>query len=279
MGKQKTIIAHALWGVLILSTPLVAQASASINYNLNQDGAGATQYFANTPNYNIYAEIGGVAGGQSVSPNFVFDHGAYWFPAASVTIGGGTTPVVSSYGTAQGVIQINPTTVIVVQIDEESVLVNWTSNVPGDARVIYGSIRPQSNTGIPNYGYQYSTSAQKDGTIYHSVIVHGLNPGTVYYFRPVLQTNGAEFIGPEVSMAPLFKTQVIKSTILCTNNQTNIVKKPLSRPVPKSTIQKTETSSVPDVSKLKIMNIEKKARGVEVQGEATPKSVLKIRIY
>lgn len=113
--------------------------------------------------------------------------------------GGGSSPSLS--------LTIEPSLTYASQINETSVLVTWYSNMPGTGRVIYGTESPDTFGTGPNYNYQYSTPEYNDQSVYHSIVINGLTPGTLYYFRPVTQAQGNEFRGPEVLMVGKFGGQ------------------------------------------------------------------------
>ena len=117
-------------------------------------------------------------------------------------------------------------------------------------------------------------SLKNDNSIYHSVVISGLNRGQLYYFRPVTKAGGREVYGPELLMAPQFEIvrEVIKD---CPPSP---VCKPVV-PVPsvKPTVPKTPTKPT---TFLKILNVQTEAGNkVYVTGNATPKSKIKATLY
>lgn len=51
-----------------------------------QDSAGPIDFKSSSSNYQFDAEVGAPAVGQSVSSNFIFDHGAFWDTTANSTV-------------------------------------------------------------------------------------------------------------------------------------------------------------------------------------------------
>lgn len=101
---------------------------------------------------------------------------------------------------------INPSTVMVTQIDEHSVLVSWLSNLPGSGRVLYATNSPPNYGTAPNYDYTFSSAEVNNDSTYHAIVINNLQPGTLYYFRPITWSAGRLARGPEVLMAPRFGT-------------------------------------------------------------------------
>jgi hypothetical protein len=134
----------------------------------------------------------------------------------SMCVGTSTTSTSSTCTTGSGggggsfVNEINPTTVRVDQIDEDSVLVTWISTRPGTGRVVYGE-QTSVNLGLrPDYGYENSTPVYNHNDTYHSVVIDGLEAGKLYYFRPLTEANGSEVYGKEVLMTPVFGTRLVR---------------------------------------------------------------------
>lgn len=214
-----------------------------------------------------------------------------WNGTSCVSTGGGSgsCPSTGGGGSSSSNLQINVTTVSVVQIDASSVLVSWTSNMPGTARVVYGD-QPTSNIGLrPNYGYQSSTPQYEDNALYHSVVVSGLRNGILYHFRPLTISNGHEVYGTEVRMAPVFSlTQVAPEGMRCESTATVPATSPtVPAPVrpnrltaPPTPGRATARPAVPTApSKLKILNIEKRGSNYYFTGQSMPGSALKLFVY
>jgi len=113
-------------------------------------------------------------------------------------------------------LSVNITTLQAIQIDEDSVMIYWTTNLPATQRVVFGSNSLVSMGQAPNYGYAYSTEEVNTNSMIHQVVIDGLTPGTLYAFRPVSKGNGNEIYGPEILMAPLFvdmRTETIEKEV------------------------------------------------------------------
>uniref|UniRef100_A0A7C4M3J6 Fibronectin type-III domain-containing protein n=1 Tax=candidate division CPR3 bacterium TaxID=2268181 RepID=A0A7C4M3J6_UNCC3 len=106
--------------------------------------------------------------------------------------------------------EINETTISIVQVDEKSVLLSWFSNMKSSAWVVYDTVSPSSYGTAPKFSYSFSTPESNDDSLYHSVLIGGLKTGTLYYFRPVIKSQGMTFRGPELKMAPRFATNQIE---------------------------------------------------------------------
>ncbi len=202
--------------------------------------------------------------------------------------GGGTTPL-----------SINPLNVTATQVDEDTVLVVWYTSKPASGRVIYGLNSPAEYGTSPNYNYPYSTAENSEETIYHSMMVNGLSPGQIYYFRPVSKSGSEELRGPEVQMAVRFGTEQItvpceEKTITCPTcpvcQKTTV---PTTRPpatTPVTPVQPPSVISPPVVdtitkSLIKILNIQ--IQGAEqtetdkiwINGSSIPSIKIKMIIY
>jgi len=117
--------------------------------------------------------------------------------------GGGGLPILG----------INTSNITVTQINEHAVLLSWHSSIKATSRVLYGTESTSSYDGPPNYGIAYSTEELVNKTLYHSVVVDGLQTGKLYYFRPVSGARGEEVIGDEVAMAPKFATYITETIV------------------------------------------------------------------
>ena len=93
---------------------------------------------------------------------------------------------------------------------EESVTISWETSYPASSQVIYalGSeshiLDLTDSTGTPpKYGYERTTPEYdiSPKTIFHSVTIYGLTPGTKYYYRNVSHASLA--IGQEHSFVTL----------------------------------------------------------------------------
>ncbi len=158
-----------------------------------------------------------VAAGNGVCPSGAIYCGTdtSWNGSMCIGTGGATTtvtvcPTTGSGGGGSYVNEVNPTTVRVDQIDEDSVLVTWISTRPGTGRVVYGE-QTSVDLGLrPNYGYDQTTQTYNHNDTYHSVVIDGLQAGKLYYFRPLTEANGTEALGKEVLMTPKFATQLVR---------------------------------------------------------------------
>ncbi|MBU0646402.1 hypothetical protein KJ611_02925 [Patescibacteria group bacterium] len=119
-------------------------------------------------------------------------------PCPACTGGGG------NYGGGTVYPEINQSTISVIQIDEDSVLVSWNTNYPGSSLVLYDFYSHDELLYAPSYGYQYFTMEYPTDSLYHAVVIDGLTTGRLYYFRPVSGMQGDDYFGYEVLMAPRF---------------------------------------------------------------------------
>jgi len=176
-------------------------------------------------------------------------------------------------------LEINVTNLSVAQIDENSVLVTWYSNINASGRVVYDVLHHDGLAGDENYGFAYSTIEYDHDEVYHAVTINGLVPGTLYYFRPISVTRGREVLGRELQMAPVFATKTIE--IVVDNSGDVVCHVPEPRPIPRPYVAAPVSGavSVPVVfSPLEIINIDQQGN-VLVDGKGVPNSVLNIVIY
>jgi len=85
------------------------------------------------------------------------------------------------------------------QIDGQSVLVSWATTKPSDSQVYYDL---NSEPGLS--GYDWKTEKIEESTIYHSMVIEGLQSGQIYFFRPVSRSGSKTAIGPELRMIPRY---------------------------------------------------------------------------
>ncbi|MCB9798286.1 fibronectin type III domain-containing protein [Candidatus Nomurabacteria bacterium] len=102
------------------------------------------------------------------------------------------------------------TNVSVAQVDETSVLVTWNTNGPASSRVVFDTQSHESSASVLSNEYRFTSGEVSEGKTSHSVLVTGLTPGTMYYFRPVSRIFNAGYVGDQVRMAPKFGTRVIR---------------------------------------------------------------------
>ena len=87
-----------------------------------------------------------------------------------------------------------------------NVLITWTTNHAATTRVIYGTTGGVFDSGDPpDYGYPSSTPeidtpASVNGITNHAVLLTGLTPGTIYYYRVISSASPAT-VGFERSFA------------------------------------------------------------------------------
>ncbi|NUM25286.1 MAG: hypothetical protein HUU49_01520 [Candidatus Buchananbacteria bacterium] len=91
-----------------------------------------------------------------------------------------------------------------------TVLITWFTNKPATSRVVYDTVSHPEPGEAPNYGYQWSTpQTDTDPKVtYHEVLISGLDPNTIYYFRPISSAS-PEVLGTEVSYQILENGEVI----------------------------------------------------------------------
>lgn len=208
-----------------------------------------------------------------------------WNGSLCIGTGGGSAscPSVGGGGSSSASLEINITTVNVVQIDGSSALVSWTSNVPGSSRVVFGQKIPLDLGLRPNYGYESSTAEFADDSLYHSVVVDGLENGRLYRFRPLSVMNGREVYGPEVLMAPVYRQEAA-----CQAAAVPPVAAPPAVPTPAKAAPRPAASqptpavrrpSAPAANLLEIMDIERQGGKYYLKGRSAPSGSLKLYIY
>jgi len=87
-----------------------------------------------------------------------------------------------------------------------SATITWHTNKPATSRVVYGLESVDPLGPWPNLGYLYSTPEYPDKVTFHSITISGLEPGLIYYFRPISSAS-PEVFGGEVMM--LISAEVI----------------------------------------------------------------------
>jgi hypothetical protein len=211
------------------------------------------------------------------------------------TGGGSVTP--PSSGGSSPTASINPSTAGIVQIDENSVLITWYSSMAGDARVIYGDDSPVTMGSEPNYNYDYSTETFADNSTYHSVVVNGLEPGKLYYFKPITTMAGNVILGSEMSMAPVYKTSYIgeekecpvcptcPTCPVCPTTPTTVrpttpaTPTPISPPVIAPSEPESLLEKLVKILNIKINDVSKDDSVIIINGTAQPSSKLLMTIY
>ncbi|MDO8572932.1 MAG: hypothetical protein Q7S11_04175 [bacterium] len=107
------------------------------------------------------------------------------------------------------IVQAEDTSVIISNekvsiIGPQTVSVTWTTNVPANARVVYGPVAQAIAEGAqlhPQYGYS-STTAEISSIATEHMVVAGPIMGGMTYFRPVSSVGTTTAIGREVSINP-----------------------------------------------------------------------------
>jgi len=200
-----------------------------------------------------------------------------WNGTQCVGTGGGSTGGCSSTGwggstQSAPILNVAINSVTVTQVNETTALVEFSSNVPASSRVIYSLFSRSVLGDKPNYGYTYSTVSQEDNSTQHSVIVSNLQPGLVYYFRPLIKANGEEVYGPELKLASLFKATIIERYVTSTiQSEPKIEEKhPLIRYI---------TKPREFIRSLYILKIENIDDSLYIKGVYAPNQKLKITIY
>ncbi len=194
-------------------------------------------------------------------------------------------------------LSVNITTLQAIQIDEDSVMIYWTTNLPATQRVVFGSNSLLNIGQAPNYGYAYSTDEVNTYSMVHQVVIDGLTPGTLYAFRPVSKGNGNEIYGPEIMMAPLFvdmRTETIEKEVaervveVCPEsteeknefNTEYIYRDVIPRTTPTSNaVPQQGSGSAGGKSLLEILNIQNINSEMVINGKFSENSKLKIYIY
>ncbi|MDP3772282.1 MAG: fibronectin type III domain-containing protein [bacterium] len=107
--------------------------------------------------------------------------------------GGGTGGTSGGGGDSGGPrgLTITGELVRVVEIGETTVIIEWGTSYESTSRVVYGTASGLFNfSNTPNYGYPLSTiesdaPAHPNGVLAHRVLISGLVPATIYYFRTI----------------------------------------------------------------------------------------------
>jgi len=202
-----------------------------------------------------------------------------------------------SYSGGGGMIllEISDSRIATTQINETSVLITWFSTIRGSSRVLYDTMPTKPTSLAPNYGLAISTEESQDNSVYHSVIVNNLNPGRLYYFRPVTKANGNEVVGPEIKMSPIFKHTVIETFVQGEEKMTCPALPEISEPIIEQnenirhvytvpsiitpTIEELKDTTQVETKVLKVTNMDIVNKGIGISGKGTPNSLIKIEIY
>lgn len=90
-------------------------------------------------------------------------------------------------------------------VGSDTVTITWDTNLIATSRVIYS---PSSSNPVfdintpPNYGYDYSTAEDSAKVLDHTVVITGLDSGTIYFFRCVSHAS-PDTLSPEYSFTTL----------------------------------------------------------------------------
>lgn len=84
------------------------------------------------------------------------------------------------------------------QVNGTSITMAWITDHPATSRVIYDTTSHPMIGLAPDYGYATSTIEDPALVINHSVLINGLTPSTIYYFRSVSK-GSPEAVGGEFS--------------------------------------------------------------------------------
>ncbi len=90
-------------------------------------------------------------------------------------------------------------------VDTTSVKVMWTTSHAATSRVIYDVVNHDATTTPPLYGYAFTSNEQGEFVTNHEVIIAGLAPDTLYYFRAVSH-GSPEVVSNEVSVKTIAAT-------------------------------------------------------------------------
>lgn len=230
----------------------------------------------------------GVPAGSCASGSTFCGANSTWNGSQCIGTGGSTASCPTGGGGSTGVIvAINEIVATIVQVDEDSVLVSWTSNSEGSSRVVFGPVSAKERGPAPLYGYALSTPERDDKSLYHAVQIDGLETGKVFYFRPISRINGVEAVGNiELQMAPVFgkttNTQPVETCRIESTESAVRDPKPTVSPPPKSSPRPSQTSSRSTVKAkpVKIITIDQpKGKNFELQGQAEPNSLIQLIVY
>lgn len=232
----------------------------------------------------------GVPAGSCASGSTFCGSNTTWNGSQCIGTGGATSSCLSSGGGGSTgvIIAVNEITASIVQVDEDSALVSWTTNVEGSARVAFGPVSATERGPAPLYGYAFTTAERDDHSTYHAVQVDGLEPGKVFYFRPISRMNGVEVVGNvELQMAPIFRPQAEESVcpLVQTGPSQAIIPAPsTAKPGPALSKPQAPTArpSLRPVAKkpVKIINIDQpRGREFELSGQAEPNSLIQLIVY
>lgn len=98
--------------------------------------------------------------------------------------------------------------VTIENIGSNMIRVTWNTSLASTGRLVYGLVSTEANSKIRNYGYESTsiTSEVKSKTHAFAMIV---NPGTVYFIRPVAINGSVVTFGEEIA--------IVKNAVLTQN--------------------------------------------------------------
>lgn len=207
-----------------------------------------------------------------------------WNGSQCIGTGGGSASCSTGGGGSTGVIlEVNELTANVVQVDEDSVLVSWTSNSEGSSRVVFGPASAKQRGPAPLFGYDMTTAERDDHSTYHAVQIDGLETGKVFFFRPISRINGVEVVGDiELQMAPVFLGQ---TEMICKSAQSLPIvsvtsTKPAAPTAPRAPSSRTLVAPRAASKPVKIINIDQpRGKDFELSGQAEPNSLIQLMVY
>ncbi len=122
-----------------------------------------------------------------------------------------------AYVMPSSVVSLEITNEDIEKVDESTVIVSWDTNLLASTQVVYGteSVSDQDiNDRSSTFGYQYSTDELENDLEIHYMSVMNLEPGEVYYFRPVSRSGEHEEIGEELTITvaeqPVFECSYLE---------------------------------------------------------------------
>lgn len=218
--------AGATWGVSISSTTIQLQSGTGtiapgetvqieIGTNATYGAAGSNQVQNPALPGAFSITIGGTFGDSSLVQVFVLQDNSI---SVSATVPGVAPSSTSDTG-EQGTLSIRSQAVTfydveAFQVSEDQVYVQWRTNLPTDAYIVYGQESPYPLLGqSPQYGYAYQTEQTQRLSTTHGMLISQLETGTLYSLRPIAIASNQQYLGPELQIAPLFKTQIVTEII------------------------------------------------------------------
>jgi|GEM_PF-3725408 len=164
-----------------------------------------------TIRYDLSAGLEPAAGNKAQAKNLSFDLviGVTSLPPDSGGGGGGSSPAAPVIAPVELVLSNevlgagegeNGQVIGGIEGQSNYAVVKWTTNKPATSRVVWGrySLRNEDLTNDYTLGYEQTTEFDPEKVIGHSVVIAGLEPDTVYYFRP-LSSASPEKYGKEIS--------------------------------------------------------------------------------